>query len=158
MHIVSKLPWNGINQESCSWLLVYERETGLDNTKKQNIETSFAIWTPWVWTAKDVSLFSLISCGFAGFWFWTSNWTRKSKKLKTETGNEKVLRSEPPCLIRFQLQKGLFIEKIQFLLERCLVSVLGMRALFIVENHIPVHCRSEFIFGTVFCSVEFLTL
>ena len=75
-----------------------------------------------------------------------------------ETGNEKVLRSEPPCLIRFQLQKGLFIEKIQFLLERCLVSVLGVRTLFIVENHIPVYCRSEFIFGTVFCSVELLTL
>ena len=60
--------------------------------------------------------------------FLDSELDSKIKKAQNETGNEKVLRSEPPCLIRFQLQKGLFAEKNQFLLERCLVSALGMLA------------------------------
>ena len=33
-----------------------------------------------------------------------------------------------------------------------------MRPLFIIENHILVNCRSEFIFGTVFCAIQFFPL
>ena len=43
--------------------------------------------------------FLLVLYKFSGCRFLFLNWTRKSKKFKTDTENEKLLRSEPYCLI-----------------------------------------------------------
>ena len=52
----------------------------------------------------------------------------------------------------FLVLLGIYVVFLLFL-ERCLVSVLRMRTLLIIENHILVYCRSELAFRAVFCSV-----
>ena len=109
-------------------------------------------------TTNGDSLFLLVLYDFSDCHFLILNRTRKSKKFKTEIKTEKSLRFEPHCPIWFGSKTGLFIIKIKFLFERRPVCVLCMRALFIIKCHVLIDRCSEFVFGAVFRSIEFLSL
>ena len=67
-------------------------------------------------------------------------------------------KSEPLTVRISSADFRLFTEIFRFFLRWCLVVILWMRAFLIIKLNIILYCRSEFFFGTVFCSVKLLPL
>ena len=63
------------------------------------------------------------------------------------------MQNEPLCLMLLFDRIFVFIKVFLFLHIRCFVTVVKMGTLFVIKYHIVINSRSEFSFGTVFCSV-----
>ena len=67
-------------------------------------------------------------------------------------------KSEPLTVRISSADFRLFTEIFRFFLRWCLVVILWMRAFLIIKLNIILYCRSEFFFGTVFCTVKLFAL